>query len=125
MPAPAPPLVHGAEEMSTLQKLKMGAITGSLVGMSIGFIFGTFSVMTRGAGPNGALSQISQTMLASGATFGLFMSVGTVIRTEGRLLEPAEMQAYRENFSKNTSDALRHQLRLRFQQQRDSGISSW
>jgi hypothetical protein len=102
--------------MSTLQKLKMGAITGSLVGMSIvscpgnpsihlslmiekadrtvllaatylrdprcvrfqGFIFGTFSVMTRGAGPNGALSQISQTMLASGATFGLFMSVGTV-----------------------------------------------
>lgn len=34
MPAP-PPLVHGAEEMSTLQKLKMGAITGSLVGMSI------------------------------------------------------------------------------------------
>lgn len=101
--------------------------------------------MTRGAGPNGALSQISQTMLASGATFGLFMSVGTVrlncpsqvgrisclsssyssvlndqvIRTEGRLLEPAEMQAYRENLSKNTSDALRHQLRLRFMQQRE------
>ncbi|KAK9894959.1 hypothetical protein P389DRAFT_86799 [Cystobasidium minutum MCA 4210] len=119
MPAP-PPLVHGAEEMSTFQKLKMGAITGSLVGMSIGFIFGTFSVMTRGAGPNGALSQISQTMLASGATFGLFMSVGTVIRTEGRLLEPAEMQAYRENFSKNTADALRSQLRLRFQQQKEA-----
>ncbi|CAD6569917.1 MAG: subunit of TIM23 translocase complex [Cyphobasidiales sp. Tagirdzhanova-0007] len=76
-PVALPPPGHNGPEQSTLQKLKMGALMGGTVGLSIGFIFGTFSVLRNGAGSQGALSQIAQTMLASSATFGLFMSVGT------------------------------------------------
>ena len=100
----------------------------------------TLSVLQcrRGAGPQGALSQLSQTMLGSGATFGLFMGVGSgsfkllltqvtvteyfyqlpVIRTEGQYLEPAEMQAYRECLRANAAEAVRNRLRFRFQEQR-------
>jgi len=41
-----------------------------------------------------------------------------VIRTEGQYLEPVEMQAYRESMARNTTDAVRARLRLRFQEER-------
>lgn len=36
----------GAQEPSTFQKLKMGMLTGGLVGLTIGFIFGNFAIIS-------------------------------------------------------------------------------
>ncbi|OCF34327.1 protein mgr2 [Kwoniella heveanensis CBS 569] len=69
---------------STFDKMKMGAIMGSCVGLTIGFIFGTFSVLRAGPGPRGLVATLSQYMLSSAATFGFFMSIGSVIRTESQ-----------------------------------------
>lgn len=38
--------------------------------------------MSAGPGPRGAMATLAQYMISSGATFGFFMSIGTVIRTE-------------------------------------------
>ncbi|GAA6062580.1 hypothetical protein JCM10212_004175 [Sporobolomyces blumeae] len=81
---PPPPMAHGAGgEPTVFDKMKMGCMTGGLVGLTIGFIFGSFAVITRGAGPKGFLPSISTYMLSSGATFAFFMSIGSVIRTDG------------------------------------------
>ncbi|WWD20390.1 protein mgr2 [Kwoniella shandongensis] len=69
---------------STFDKMKMGAIMGSCVGLTIGFIFGSFSVLRAGPGPRGLVATLSQYMLSSAATFGFFMSIGSVIRTESQ-----------------------------------------
>ncbi|KAI4162717.1 MAG: hypothetical protein LQ342_003604 [Letrouitia transgressa] len=42
-----------------------------------------FNIMRYGAGANGPMRTLGQYMLGSAATFGFFMSIGTVIRTEG------------------------------------------
>ncbi|KAJ9115294.1 hypothetical protein QFC20_001161 [Naganishia adeliensis] len=85
---PPPPQTMG--EGGVWQKVKMGAIMGSGVGLTIGFIFGSFSILrsdvaaliSGGPGPRGALATLSQYMLSSAATFGFFMSIGSVIRTD-------------------------------------------
>ncbi|KAA6410182.1 MAG: mitochondrial genome maintenance Mgr2 [Lasallia pustulata] len=64
-------------------KWKMGAMLGGSVGLIMGFIFGGFNIMRFGAGPNGVTRTLGQYMLGSGVTFGFFMSIGSVIRTEG------------------------------------------
>ncbi|KAI4157215.1 MAG: hypothetical protein L6R39_000720 [Caloplaca ligustica] len=101
----------GMRGPSTFDKWKMGAMLGGSVGLIMGFIFGQydtrwetaersnsmaklieggFNIMRYGAGPNGVMRTLGQYMLGSGATFGFFMSIGSVIRTEGRSPYSAE-----------------------------------
>ncbi|KAA8914673.1 reactive mitochondrial oxygen species modulator 1-domain-containing protein [Sphaerosporella brunnea] len=68
---------------STFDKMKMGALMGGIVGCSIGFIFGSYSIIKQGPGPNGVIRSLGQYMMGSAATFGFFMSIGSAIRTEG------------------------------------------
>ncbi|KAJ9206240.1 hypothetical protein DTO166G4_7455 [Paecilomyces variotii] len=68
---------------STIDKMKMGALMGGSVGAIMGFIVGTVTIFQYGAGPNGVMRTLGKYMLGSGATFGLFMSIGSVIRNEG------------------------------------------
>ncbi|EED20192.1 mitochondrial genome maintenance protein Mgr2, putative [Talaromyces stipitatus ATCC 10500] len=75
-----PPQAHGP---STFEKMKMGALMGTSVGMIMGFIGGAVSIFQYGAGPNGVMRTLGKFMLGSGATFGMFMSIGSIIRTEG------------------------------------------
>jgi len=55
---------------------------GAGVGLTIGFIFGSFTIIRGGAGPRGALPTLSQYMLSSAATFSFFLSIGSVIRND-------------------------------------------
>lgn len=73
----------------------MGAMMGAGVGLTIGFIFGSYSIIRRanflssgaisltehnraGPGPRGAMATLSQYMLSSGATFSFFLAIGSV-----------------------------------------------
>ncbi|EMD41597.1 hypothetical protein CERSUDRAFT_79232 [Gelatoporia subvermispora B] len=67
------------------QKSKMGAMMGTGVGLTIGFIFGSYSIIRGGAGPRGALPTLSQYMLSSAATFGFFLAIGSVIRMDSEM----------------------------------------
>ncbi|KAI0090009.1 reactive mitochondrial oxygen species modulator 1-domain-containing protein [Irpex rosettiformis] len=74
---------HGQPQgPTTWQKSTMGALMGTGVGLTIGFIFGSYSILRGGAGPRGVLPTLSQYMLSSAATFGFFLSIGSVIRND-------------------------------------------
>ncbi|KZT06251.1 uncharacterized protein LAESUDRAFT_679714 [Laetiporus sulphureus 93-53] len=77
------------------QKRTMGAMMGAGVGLTIGFIFGGYSIIRGGAGPRGVLPTLSQYMLSSAATFSFFLAIGSVIRNDAPLpphLEAARLQ---------------------------------
>jgi len=69
---------------------------GAGVGLTIGFIFGSWTILRGGAGPRGALPTLSQYMLSSAATFSFFLSIGSVIRNDADLppLLAAQQQRY-------------------------------
>ncbi|KAL7910258.1 mitochondrial genome maintenance protein Mgr2 [Trichoderma velutinum] len=99
---PVAPIHHGGQQApSTFDKLKMGAMMGGCkgfensfvsdrvytddflaVGVIMGFIFGTVNIFRYGAGSQGIMRTLGQYMGASGATFGFFMGVGSVIRSD-------------------------------------------
>jgi len=73
----------------------MGALMGGGVGLTIGFIFGSYSILRAGPGPRGFLATLSQYMLSSAATFSFFLAIGSVIRSDALVpphLEAARMQ---------------------------------
>ncbi|TFK57578.1 hypothetical protein OE88DRAFT_1651378 [Heliocybe sulcata] len=81
------------QEPTVWQKSKMGAMMGCGVGLTIGFIFGSYSIMRGGAGPRGFVATLSQYMLSSAATFSFFLAIGSVIRSDSVL--PPHMEAAR------------------------------
>ncbi|KAI9348416.1 reactive mitochondrial oxygen species modulator 1-domain-containing protein [Pilaira anomala] len=72
-------------EPSAFEKMKMGAAMGGTVGLCIGFVFGSISLMRYGAGTKGPINTLSQYMIGSAASFGFFMAIGSVVRSENRL----------------------------------------
>ncbi|KAI1365437.1 reactive mitochondrial oxygen species modulator 1-domain-containing protein [Xylaria arbuscula] len=92
MPPMPPAANRGQHGPSWTDKLKMGAMMGGTVGVIIGFIFGTVNIFRYGAGTNGIMRTLGQYMLGSGATFGFFMGIGSVIRTDA--VSPIAAEAF-------------------------------
>ncbi|KAJ8131604.1 hypothetical protein O1611_g2020 [Lasiodiplodia mahajangana] len=69
---PPMPANRGPQGPSVTEKLKMGAMMGG----------STVNIFRYGAGTNGIMRTLGQYMAGSGATFGFFMGIGSVIRTD-------------------------------------------
>ncbi|KAL1917484.1 uncharacterized protein VTP21DRAFT_3877 [Calcarisporiella thermophila] len=77
-------------EPSTFDRAKTGCLMGGTVGLCIGLVFGTVHLIRYGGGSRGAVHTLGQYMISSAATFGFFMGIGTVIRSEGA--EPLQLK---------------------------------
>ncbi|KAG6002253.1 hypothetical protein E4U21_003290 [Claviceps maximensis] len=92
MPPVAAVPTGGQHGPTNLDKFKMGAMMGGTVGVIMGFIFGTVNIFRYGAGTQGIMRTLGQYMAVSGTTFGFFMSIGSVIRSDA---DPKLHEMYR------------------------------
>ncbi|KAJ4613059.1 subunit of TIM23 translocase complex, variant 3 [Exophiala dermatitidis] len=60
----------------------MGMLMGGTVGGIMGFIYGTVTIFQYGAGQAGVMRTLGKYMVGSGATFSVFMGIGSLIRTD-------------------------------------------
>ncbi|KIW25131.1 uncharacterized protein PV07_10795 [Cladophialophora immunda] len=79
-----PPIPPSAQRRgpSWIDKMKMGMLMGGTVGGIMGFIYGTVTIFQYGAGQAGVMRTLGKYMLGSGTMFGLFMGIGSIIRTD-------------------------------------------
>uniref|UniRef100_A0A8H8CQL7 Uncharacterized protein n=1 Tax=Psilocybe cubensis TaxID=181762 RepID=A0A8H8CQL7_PSICU len=96
----------------------MGALMGGGVGLTIGFIFGSWSIIRGGAGPRGALATLSQYMLSSAATFSFFLSIGSVIRSDSVLASNAVQLKYAPALSVHSRSEGAKLMQARWQAER-------
>jgi len=99
----------------------MGALMGGGVGLTIGFLFGSWSIIRGGAGPRGFLATLSQYMLSSAATFSFFLAIGSVIRTDTLLpphLQAAQIQLLAPALNIRSKAEGFHLMRARWQAER-------
>ncbi|KAH6562341.1 hypothetical protein BASA50_006572 [Batrachochytrium salamandrivorans] len=65
------------------EKAKMGFLMGATVGMTTGFIYGTYFVLSVGPPPGKSYIQaIGKNMLQQGSMLGFFLSIGSLLRNE-------------------------------------------
>ncbi|KAG8918238.1 subunit of TIM23 translocase complex [Tulasnella sp. 408] len=145
MPPPPPQRHPQGQEPTVWQKMKMGAMMGGGVGLTIGFIFGSYSILRGGAGPRGFLATLSQYMLGSAASFAFFLSIGSVspplltfcdaeklmsdyqiIRTEDRIpiaLQAAQMHLLPPNIAAQPHGAAYATMRARWTMEKQRQLS--
>ncbi|ORX88711.1 hypothetical protein K493DRAFT_268010, partial [Basidiobolus meristosporus CBS 931.73] len=67
---------------SSLERARDSALMGGTIGLCIGLVFGTVTVIRNGPGRNGVVQTLGRYMISSSATFGFFMGVGSVVRND-------------------------------------------
>ncbi|PAA63347.1 hypothetical protein BOX15_Mlig015874g1, partial [Macrostomum lignano] len=77
MPAVQP---RGAQGPSCFDRVKLGFLMGFSVGVGGGLIFGTFGGLRMGYRGRELVRLVGSRMLQGGGSFGLFLSIGTLIR---------------------------------------------